>query len=758
MNTMTLPSHQYFTDEEEKRIADAYQELVNSYMMSKHRQKLDVISRAFRLAYHAHGDVRRKSGEPYILHPLAVALIVSKEIGLGSTSIACALLHDVVEDTYYTVEDLRAEFGDSVARIVNGVTKRMDSKTGSKQIDNIQHLLKEATIDMRVLFIKMADRLHNMRTLGAMMEHKQHKITAETSMFYATLANRTGMFALKNEFEELCFQLQYPQEYEEIGRKLEASVVDRNDLITNFLAPIIQKLDERGYKYEVLSRIKTRHSIWKKMKKQNIAFEDVYDLFATRIILDDVPEAKEWKECRDVSEIVRSLYRFKENRERDYIRNPKDNGYQSIHCTAMSMMGRWVEVQIRTRRMDDIAERGFAAHWMYKCGAVSEEDPEVKRFLDEIRSILESEVSNEETFEQMHQMWLGDKITVFTPRGEQRSLPKGATALDFAYLLHTEIGNKAMSAQIAGHAYPLHYVLRDSDQVEIIYSNSEDQVKPEWINYAYTTGTKNAVRKALREQRKRHVNLGEQELVAYLTAQGIKFEASLIDRVLSLYKLRTKEDLYEKVALRQIDLEQILEVCKTKEKKGGGIAWFKKLLGRGAGDSQSSSSSLEQSNSVGQAIGGRIDRKKIYTLEVVDGVANYKRAKCCSPIPQERVVGIVERETEVVIHELSCPVGEQKRSVNGDDLLATQWGNQADTRFAVPISLQGIDQPGLVSDLTQSILIGLGTPFTEISFTASGGIFKGQITLQVHNLEELNRIINKLREHKAVTVIGRLEK
>lgn len=752
---MTLPSRRYFTDEEEMRISEAYQELVNSYMMSKHRQKLDIINRAFQLAYHAHGDVRRKSGDPYILHPLAVALIVSKEIGLGSTSIACALLHDVVEDTQYTVEDLRKEFGDSVARIVNGVTKRMDSKTGSKQMDNIQHLLKEATIDMRVLFIKMADRLHNMRTLGAMMEHKQHKITAETSMFYATLANRTGMFALKNEFEELCFQLQYPKEYEEIGRKLEASVADRNDLIANFLAPIIKRLDERGYKYEVQSRIKTRHSIWKKMNKQNIAFEDVYDLFATRIILDDIPEAMEWKECRDVCEIIRGLYSFKENRERDYIRNPKDNGYQSIHCTAMSTMGRWVEVQIRSRRMDDIAERGFAAHWMYKAGMVSEEDPEVKRFLDEIRSILESEVSNEETFEQMHQMWLGDKITVFTPRGEQRSLPKGATALDFAYMLHTDIGNRAMSAQIAGHVYPLHYVLRDSDQVEIIYSNSEDQVKPEWLGYAYISSTKGAVRKALREQRKRSVALGEQELSSYLLAHDISLNKSLTDKILSLYKLRTKEDLFEKVALHQISLSQLLEACKVKEKKGGGLAWFKKLWSRGA-NNQADVLGLE-AEATGRTISERIDRKRIYTLEIIEGFPNYKRAKCCSPIPQERVVGIVEGDNEVVIHQLSCPIGEQKRSVNGDDLLATQWGDQADTRFAVPISLQGVDQPGLVSDFTQSILIGLGTPFTEISFTASGGIFKGQITLQVHNLEDLNRVIEKLREHKAVTVIGRAE-
>lgn len=747
---MNLPSCQYFTGEEEKRIADAYQELVNSYMMSKHRQKLDIISRAFRLAYHAHGDVRRKSGEPYILHPLAVALIVSKEIGLGSTSIACALLHDVVEDTHYTVEALRAEFGDSVARIVNGVTKRMDSKTGSKQMDNIQHLLKEATIDMRVLFIKMADRLHNMRTLGAMMEHKQHKITAETSLFYATLAHRTGMFALKNEFEELCFQLQYPQEYAEIGQKLETSVSDRNDLITTFLAPIIQRLNERGYKYEVQSRIKTRYSIWKKMKKQHIAFEDVYDLFATRIILDDVPENKEWEECRDVSEIIRSLYNFKENRERDYIRSPKDNGYQSIHCTAMSTMGRWVEVQIRTRRMDDIAERGFAAHWMYKCGIVSEEDPEVTRFLDEIRSILESEVSNEETFEQMHQMWLGDRITIFTPRGERRRLPKGATVLDFAYLLHSDIGNKAISARIAGHVYPLHHVLRDSDQVEIISSNNEFQVKPEWLNYAYTTRAKSAVRKVLKEQRKRNISLGEQILSDYLSSYKITLEDSLLERALSLFKLGTKEDLQEKIALGQIELDQILELARNKKAKSGGVSWAKKLFGRGRDPETHSSAS----NTTCEPI----NRKTDYILEVSDGIPNYKRAECCRPIPGERVVGIVLRKNEVEIHQLSCSIGEQKRSVNGDDLLSTKWGSQGDLRFDIPISLQGIDRPGLVGELTQIISNDLGTPFIEVSFTASGGIFKGHMTLQVRSLDEFNRIIGQLRKHKAVTMVDRSEK
>ena len=497
---------------DELQIENEFNSLINDYLNTNHRRKVEIITKAFALANEAHKGARRRSGEPYIMHPLAVARIVCKEIGLGSTSICAALLHDVVEDTEYTVEDLRSLFGDKIAQIVDGLTKISSGMFGenvSSQAENFRKLLLTMSDDIRVILVKIADRLHNMRTLGSMLPAKRYKIAGETMYIYAPLAHRLGLFAIKTELEELSFKYENPEAYDEIVGKLAETNAIRTQIYQHFAAPVIEKLDKMGITYQIQAREKSIYSIWNKMQTKNVPFEDIYDIFAVRIVFDTPPGLDEKKQCWDIYSAITDIYKLRPDRIRDWVSRPKSNGYQALHLTVMGPDGQWIEIQIRSRRMDDIAEKGFAAHWKYKEGKV-EEDTELDKWLKTIKEILENPNPNAIDFLDTIKLNLfALEIFVFTPKGEIKTLPQGATALDFAYELHSNIGDKCIGANVNHKLVPLSHKLKSGDQVEILTSRTQ-QPRPEWLQFVTTAKARTRLENSLRKIRRDYIKKGEE--------------------------------------------------------------------------------------------------------------------------------------------------------------------------------------------------------------------------------------------------------
>ena len=530
---------------EEQMIEQAFQELLNDYLATKHRKRIEIITKAFNFANQAHKGIKRRSGEPYIMHPIAVAKIVCNEIGLGSTSICAALLHDVVEDTDYTVEDIENIFGAKIAQIVDGLTKISGGIFGdraSAQAENFKKLLLTMSDDIRVILIKIADRLHNMRTLGSMLPNKQYKIAGETLYIYAPLANRLGLYKIKTELENLSFKYEHPEEYQEIEEKLNATAAERDKVFNEFTAPIREQLDKMGLKYRILARVKSIYSIWNKMQTKHVPFEEIYDLLAVRIIFEPRNMDEELNDCFDIYVSISKIYKPHPDRLRDWVSHPKANGYQALHVTLMGNNGQWIEVQIRSERMNDVAEQGFAAHWKYKEGGGSEDEGELEKWLRTIKEILDDPQPDAIDFLDTIKLNLfASEIFVFTPKGELKTMPQNSTALDFAFSLHTDIGSHCIGAKVNHKLVPLSHKLQSGDQVEILTSKSQ-RVQPQWEVFATTARARAKIAAILRKERKTFQKEGEELLNEFFKKEEIRPEAAVIEKLCKLHNMKIEEE------------------------------------------------------------------------------------------------------------------------------------------------------------------------------------------------------------------------
>ena len=741
-------SDQQYTNEEQL-IEDKFQELLNGYLNSNHRKKVEIIERAFKFAKEAHKGIRRRSGEPYILHPIAVARIVSQEIGLGSTSICSALLHDVVEDTEYTVEDIENHFGKKIASIVDGLTKISGGIFGdqaSAQAENFRRLLLTMSEDIRVILIKMADRLHNMRTLGSMLPSKQYKIAGETLYIYAPLAHRLGLFAIKTELEDLAFKYEHPEAYNQIKQKIAESEESRQQIYNNFSKPIVAKLKEMGLEFEMKARVKSIYSIWNKMESKHIPFEEVYDLYAVRIIFKCPNEADEKKECWAIYSVITDIYKLHPERTRDWVSRPKANGYKALHLTVMGPDGNWIEVQIRSEKMDEIAERGFAAHWKYKVGN-SDEESELDIWLKTIKDILEHPEPNAIDFLDTIKLNLfSTEIFVFTPKGELITLPKDATALDLAFTLHSDLGFHCIAAQVNHRLVPLNQKLHSGDQVEILTSKSQTP-KEEWLNFITTAKARSRLTASLRKDRRKIIAKGEKILKEFFESSHIEYNNDVVTKILSNLGIRHRDDLFYKIGNDEITPnENIKKIIKGKSQNPF-MRYLKLSFGSNNGKNEQPKPVTPQQLT--------IDRKQTYILRDENGVKNYKVADCCCPIPGDDVLGYVEDDETVVVHKRECPVAMRLKSSFGPRLVSTQWEASESLSFPAKIEIQGIDRIGILNEITRVISNELIIDMRGLTIKANEGVFTGTVNIMVHDTRVVESLCNKLRKIKGVQKVAR---
>lgn len=748
---------------EEQMIEEEFQALINDYLNSNHRRKVERITKAFNMAKEAHKGARRRSGEPYIMHPLAVARIVSKEIGLGSTSISAALLHDVVEDTDYTVEDLEQVFGPKIAHIVDGLTKISSGMFGedvSAQAENFRKLLLTMSEDIRVILIKIADRLHNMRTLASMSPAKQYKISGETLYIYAPLAHRLGLFAIKTELEELCFKYEHPETYYHLVRKIEETTPERDKIYENFAQPVIPKLDQMDIEYEMRARIKSVFSIWKKMEKKKIDLDEVYDLFAVRIIFEVYPGMDEKKQCWDIYSAITDIYKLRPDRIRDWVSHPKANGYQALHLTVMGPDGRWIEIQIRSRRMDDIAEKGFAAHWKYKTTRV-EEDNELEKWLKTIQEVLANPNPNAIDFLDTVKMNLfASEIFVFTPRGEIKTLPQGATALDFAYTIHTRVGDTCLGAKVNHKLVPLSEKLKSGDQVEIITSNTQTP-KQEWLNFVTTAKARTKIESALRKQRREIIDQGENILTIFLGAEEIS--SAVVNNLLNYYEVENRDDLFfglgEGTLKLPSNIDDIFKKKKEEPKQDNLFRRYMKQMGVIKKDPEvvKSESSFKATQDIKEEKKPRrkIDTKKIYRLEEANHKNDFIMATCCLPLPGDEVFGYINDNDIVEVHERSCATGIKLKSSFGDRILEVDWGDFQEYSFGAVIEVSGIDRVGILNDMLMQLQQDVNLNIKAVNVSSKDGMFTGEIRFLVNSVQEINRLIANISKIKGVQHVHR---
>ena len=729
---------------EDQMIDQAYQNLLNGYLSSNHRKKVEIIDKAFKFARDAHQGIRRRSGEPYIMHPIAVATIVSQEIGLGSTSISAALLHDVVEDTDYTVEDIEAQFGKKIARIVDGLTKISGGIFGDKaslQAENFRKLLLTMSEDVRVVLIKMADRLHNMRTLSSMPANKQYKIAGETLYIYAPLAHRLGLYAIKTELEDLSFKYNHPAEYDRIKGLIAASEESRNELFARFSAPIRERLDNMGLQYEFNTRVKSCYSIWNKMQTKHIPFEEVYDLYAARIVFECDDESAEKRICWNIYNEITEVYTKHPDRVRDWLTTPKVNKYRALHVTVMGPDGNWVEVQIRSRKMDDIAERGFAAHWKYKSGE-GEEEKELEVWLSTIVDILKDPEPNAIDFLDTIKLNLfASEIVVFTPKGEAMTLPKGASVLDMAFMLHTDIGTHCIAGKVNHKLVPLSYKLNSGDQVEILTSNS-NVPKAEWEKFLVTAKGKTRLRAALRHQRRLIIEEGEKLFMAFLKKHKVEFSNEVLSQAITRQRLGGKEELFFLIGNGDIALNEELI---NKKDNGTRITWWRRNIFKGK------DAPKETTNEASTAI----DTKAIYCLVTHDGKSNYKIADCCKPIPGDDTVGFINEAGEVVVHKMDCPTLARLKASYGSRLLQTQWEDHSD-RFLATIHIEGIDQKGILQSIVNIISTNMSINMKRMNVTADQGVFNCDLDVLVGDVSVVSNLCREIKKVKGVNNANRM--
>ena len=738
---------------DEQLIQAGFQQLLKDYMNSNHRQKVDLITKAFNFANQAHAGVKRRSGEPYIMHPIAVAEIVCKEIGLGSTSICAALLHDVVEDTEYTVEDIRNMFGDKIAQIVDGLTKISGGIFGdqaSAQAENFRKLLLTMSDDIRVILIKIADRLHNMRTLGSMLPAKQFKIAGETLYLYAPLAHRLGLFTIKTELEDLSFKYEHPQEYAFINLKLQSSENVRNTLFEHFAAPVHERLKAMGINYEMRARVKSVYSIWNKMQNKKVSFEDIYDIYAVRIIFDPLPGVDEKNMCWDIYSAITDIYRIRPDRIRDWVSRPKANGYQALHLTVMGPDGQWVEIQIRSRKMDEIAEKGFAAHWKYK-EHNNDKDTELDKWLQTITEILESPDPNALDFLDTIKLNLfSSEIFVFTPKGDIKTLPQGATALDFAYALHSDIGNHCIGAKVNHRLVPLSHPLSSGDQVEVLTSRSQEP-QPEWLNFTTTAKAHTKIDAVLRKARKETAKAGEAMVIEAFRNSEVEASMQNMDKLMMYYGFTKREEFYFAVKKGDVVLPDNLKKL-VKEKSGNGLfKYVKQALSLGKKKKNKEVEPAPEKPALPQ-----IDRKKPYLLREEAFDRNYVIADCCKPIPGDEALGFINDDGTVVVHKRSCPIAMRLKSSFGERILNTEWSAHPTVSFEATLEVKGIDSIGVLNKITKTIADDFNVNIIRLLIEAKDGVFEGKIKMKVHALEDIQKMCVTLSSFKNIESVSRV--
>lgn len=725
------------TEAEKKEILKRYRNLLKACKPTKQGEKL--IRLAFDTALEAHSEMRRKSGEPYIYHPIAAAQIVAEEIGLSTTSVVAALLHDVVEDTDVTLEDIERMFGKKVAQIVDGLTKikGVFDQTSSLQAENFRKMLLTLSDDVRVILIKLADRLHNMRTLDSMPRDKQLKISSETKYLYAPLAHRLGLYAIKTELEDLSVKYTEPEIYRNIARSLQQTKRERTKFINEFTDPIIEELKKQGFKFEIKGRPKSINSIWTKMKKQGVPIEEIFDLFAIRIVIDS-PIDTEKADCWKVYSIVTDFYHPNPDRLRDWISTPKGNGYESLHTTVMGPKGKWVEVQIRSSRMDEIAEKGYAAHWKYK---ESSQENALDEWIAKVREMLENPESNALDFIDEFKLNLfADEIFVFTPKGELRKLPANATALDFAFDIHTDIGFKCIGAKVNHKLVPLSYQLKSGDQLEII-SSSKQTPKEEWLKYVTTAKAKSKIKEALKEEKRKVADEGKAMLERKFKHLKITFNTGNINELLAYYRIPSALDLYYKIAIGSLELHDLKEFVHDKNN----------IKAKHHHPHKNDHHSLED---IVKSVRGSSDMLIIGdTLEKID----YHLSPCCSPIPGDDVFGFITVNEGIKIHRTNCPNAIELMSNYAYRIVKARWTSQKEIAFLAGIQITGIDEVGVVNNITKVISNELKVNIRSLSIESNDGIFDGTIMLFVHNTDHLTMLIKKLKSVQGILTVGRID-
>lgn len=731
-------------EQEKKNILRQYRSLLRSLKTKLKKGDKDRVRHAFEMAAEAHRDMRRKSGEPYILHPLAVAQIVVDEIGLGVTSAICALLHDTVEDTELTLEDIEREFDSQCSRIIDGLTKIStvieESNTSTKQAENFRKILLTLADDPRVILIKLADRLHNMRTLDSMSRDKQLKISSETVFIYAPLAHRLGLYNIKSEMEDLALKYTELDVYFDIAQKLKESKRERTRYINEFIKPLKERLSKEGFDFDMYGRPKSIHSIWNKMKKKGVAFEEVYDLFAIRVILRSSPE-REKADCWKVYSIITDYYLPSTERLRDWLSNPKSNGYEALHTTVMGPGGKWVEVQIRSERMNEIAEKGLAAHWKYKEGAAQES--KFDQWFNQIREILgNSETDTLDFLQDFKSNLFSEEIYVYTPKGDLKVLPAGATSLDFAFAIHSDIGCRCIGAKVNYKLVPISHKLRSGDQVEIITS-SKQKPSEDWLNFVVSARAKSRIKDALKEEKRKVALDGKGALIRKLEHMGAAGNSHNLNELMQYFKQPSLLDLYYQIAVKNIDLQDLKKFLLNGDKLEP-----PKLIRQ---EPKPSADAELPKNPVQKK-----DAELIIFGESSDRI-QYKLAQCCRPIPGDDVFGFITASEGLKIHRTNCPNAAQLLSHYGHRVVKTKWAKNKEISFLSGLKIVGLDDVGIINKITNVISGELKVNISALTIESREGLFEGIIKVFIHDKEELDDLVSKLGKVNGIQSVSRLE-
>ena len=729
---------------DDKLIEEAFKQVLDIYLASRHRRKVDIITKAFNFARQAHKGVRRLSGEPYIMHPIAVARIAAEEMGLGSTSICAALLHDVVEDTDYTVEDIENIFGPKIAQIVDGLTKISGGIFGDKasaQAENFKKLLLMMSDDIRVILIKICDRLHNMRTLESQPANKQYKIAGETLYIYAPLANRLGLNKIKTELEDLSFRYEHPEEYQYIKTRLADTQAQRDLIFASFTKPIREALDRMGIQYEIKARVKSPYSIWNKMQNKHVTFDEIYDILAVRIIYTPKLRSEEINECFRIYVAINQIYKSHPDRLRDWVNHPKANGYQALHVTLMSNQGKWIEVQIRSDHMDEVAEQGFAAHWKYKDGEVAElnDDTELNNWLSTIKEILDDPQPDAMDFLDTVKLNLfASEIFVFTPKGEIKTMPAGCTALDFAFQIHTFLGSHCIGAKVNHKLVPLSHQLQSGDQVEILSSKSQ-HVQQSWINFVSTAKAKGKILAILRRDNRETQKKGEQILDDWLRKNNLDMTTPVLTKLCEFHDYQKNDDLFLAIGKRTVILgdKDLEELHEKKSDNGGGWRKFVPFFGK--------KEEKEDKKNNFFTVGEGFNKKKpVYINE--ENISQYVFPTCCHPIPGDDILGFIDNKNRIEIHRRDCEVASKLKATYGKRLLDAKWDMHKVMFFDATIEIRGIDRKRMLHDVSEVISDKLDVNIHRVTIESNEGIFDGQIEIRVHDRSEVKVIMDELRK------------
>ncbi len=732
---------QHFTPAEIRHIEDCYEDFLKEIRNKFDEERLARIEKAFRFANAAHEGIRRKSGEPYIIHPIAVAKIVAKDIGLGATSIVAAILHDVVEDTDYRLSDIENMFGEKVAIIVDGLTK-LSGDFDSQHALTLRKILMTLSEDVRVILIKIADRLHNMQTLDSMPPDKKMKVAGETLFLYVPLAHRLGLYALKTELEELSFKYKHPDEFNKIKYLLHNQEEKRIYLVNEFITPIVAKLKAEKFDCDVTHRLKSSYSIWQKMKKKGVTFNEIYDILAIRIVIKPDPEISEKRQCFDVLSVVTDIYKPKPDRIRDWINLPKANGYESLHVTVMGPQGKWVEVQIRTERMDEIADRGFAAHYRYK--DISTYENELETWIERIREQLKSPDSD--TFEFLDDFKLSlysMDINVFTPKGKMISMPHGSTIIDFAYDIHTDLGNKCIGAKINQKLVPINHVIQNGDQIEILTSENQTP-KLEWLKFTKTAKARARIKDAFKLEKSKHIANGKIMVEEALAKVGAPMSANNLKKIIAHFNLNNKEQLYSELGMGFLELTELNKIVGRKSENKLVKYWNITFGGKKSKSEDEKSSSKN-----------KIDKKKTFLLKENQDNVSFSLAKCCNPIPGDQVLGCLSTDEQVIIHKAECQVLAKYIANQGERIVAAEWTKFKRQSYLTRLQIEGFDRIGILNQVTTLISKEHNINMRSVQFETNEGIFKGDLFIYIHNTDDLNNLIDQLKKIKGIENVSR---